>query len=472
MNFIKKLFKGPKKILAKSYEGATTGRRLGYWGLSSAGPNTALSDSHAHLRSRSRDLTRNNPWVANGYRSLASNLIGCGITPRWVLTKNDVLKTKIQETWNRWTDEADIDGHYDFYGLQLLVAQTLMQAGEVLIRIIPQKLNSTRSVPLRVQVLEPDFLVDDVNKTLDNGNKLNMGVEFNSQGKRVAYHLYKSHPGESDSINVGSIRVPAQDILHIYRVDRPGQIRGVPWLSSVLLKLRELDQYEDAELVRKKSAALFAGFITEPVTDFGFNSKKEPKEPELELEPGVMKRLAPGESVEFSEPSDLGGSYEVWIMQQLRGVATGMGITYEQLTGDLRGVNYSSIRAGLIEFRRHIESLQHHIIIHQLCRPVALKWIELAVLSGALIIPDYFKAPEKYQNINWQPPGWDWVDPLKDVQAEILAMEHHLKARQDVIAKHGMDVEDVDRKIKQDKDREKLFGLHFKENFDDLAADK
>ncbi len=453
MNILKKLF-GASKQQAKSYEGATTGRRLGHWGLNSTGPNNALSDSLTHLRSRSRDLVRNNPWVANGFRSLSSNLIGCGITPRWLLEDVET-KQAIQQKWLEWTSSADFDGQTNFYGLQMLVAQTLMQSGEALVRVVPRRLVGDAVVPLSLQILEPDFLSDEFDRSLDNGNKLQLGIEFNARGKRVAYHLHKSHPGEAELSNGGTIRIPAQDILHIYRLDRPGQIRGVPWISSVLLKLRELDQYEDAELVRKKTAALFAGFITEPGE---FNPHGE-RTDELGLEPGILKRLAPGESIEFSQPSDVGGSYEVWMKQQLRAVAAGIGVTYEQLTGDLRGVNYSSIRAGLIEFRRQIKCLQHHLIVQQLCQPIATKWLNLAVLSGALDIPDYFDNPSKYHRIEWQPPGWDWVDPLKDVQAEILAMQNNLKARQDIIAKYGLDAEEVDRKIAQDKFREQNLNI-------------
>ncbi|MFO1259066.1 MAG: phage portal protein [Gammaproteobacteria bacterium] len=452
MNFFKKFFSGTPKLASNSYEGATTGRRLGHWGLSSHGPNTAINDSLHHLRSRSRDLVRNNPWVANGFRSLASNLIGCGITPRWRLD-NSELKEHIQQQWLKWTNEADIEGRSDFYGMQLLIAQTLMQSGEALVRFYPR---ASASAPLQLQLLEPDFLIDEYNPAAN----IHMGIELGASGKRAAYHLYQSHPGD-DNLNIKKLRVPAQDILHIYRIDRPGQLRGVPWVAPVLLKLRELDQYEDAELVRKKTAALFAGFITEPAPDF---NPQEPDYPQMALEPGMLKRLAPGESLEFSQPSDVGGGYEVWMRQQLRGVAAGMGITYEQLTGDLTGVNYSSIRAGLIEFRRQIECLQHHLIVHQLCQPIAMRWLNLSVLSGALNIPDYFENPQKYHHIEWQPPGWDWVDPQKDVQAEILAMQHNLKARQDIISKYGMDAEEVDKKIAEDKNREKSLGINIQEN--------
>lgn len=459
MNFFKKIFTGASKLQAKSYEGATTGRRLGFWGLNSAGPNTAIGDSLSHLRSRSRELARNNPWVANGFRSLASNLIGCGITPRWRLEDVE-LKQQIQEQWLAWTNDADFDGQTDFYGLQMLVAQTLMQSGEALVRVVPQKIQDSISIPISLQVLEPDFLVDDFDRTLDNGNKLQLGIEFSKRGKKVAYHLHNSHPGEGECLVGKTLRYPVKDILHIYRLERPGQIRGVPWLSSILLKLKDLDEYEDAELVRKKNTTMLAGFVTNS-NEPGFGSNNEPDpDREVKLESGMMQILQPGENIEFTQTPDVGSNYEPWMKQQLRAIAVGLGVTYEQLTGDLRGVNYSSIRAGLIEFRRQVECLQHHLIVQQLCQPIAIRWLDMAVLSGALKIPDYFDNPTKYQRIDWQPPGWDWVDPLKDIQAEILAMDNHLKARQDIIAKYGMDAEEVDKNIAQDKLRHKSLYTH------------
>src|SRR3989338_1395870 len=107
----------------------------------------------------------------------------------------------------------------------------------------------------------------------------------------------------------------------------------------------------------------------------------------------------------------------------------GMGISYEQLTGDLTQVNFSSIRAGLIEFRRKCEMLQRHIMIHQLCRPVWNKWLQLAVLSGALEIPENDK---KYRSVKWVPQGWEWVDPLKDQKAQVLAVRSGFRSRAEV----------------------------------------
>ena len=102
-----------------------------------------------------------------------------------------------------------------------------------------------------------------------NGNRVKAGIEFDGIGRRIAYHVYREHPGESALFGTAgeTVCVPADQVLHLYRPLRPGQIRGVPWLAPVLLKLHELDQYDDAELVRRKTAALFAGFITRPGDD-------------------------------------------------------------------------------------------------------------------------------------------------------------------------------------------------------------
>ncbi len=258
-----------------------------------------------------------------------------------------------------------------------------------------------------------------------------------------------------------SVRVPANDVLHIYRPLRPGQIRGVPWLSTVLLKLYELDQYDDAELVRKKTAAMFAGFITRLDPEANILGEGEANEHGVALsglEPGTMQLLDPGEDIKFSEPSDVGGSYEAFMKQQLRAIAVGMGITYEQLTGDLTGVNYSSIRAGLIEFRRRCAMLQHNIMVFQFCRPVWDRWLELAILSGELDIGEKKGGKEE---VKWIAQGFDWVDPLKDQQAQQMAVRNGFKSRSEVVSELGYDIEEIDQEIAEDQRRASELGLSF-----------
>ena len=330
---IAKIFKSKAK-----YDGAGHGKRLANWYPNNSSINSLLTSNLQTLRNRSHDIVRKNPYAFNAIESIVSNCIGTGIKPQ-SRAKDAEFRKRIQELWLRWTDESDAAGICDFYGLQSLVLRSVIECGECFVRIKIDKRNAT--VPLKLQVLEAEHLDTSKDYPLPNGNVIKSGIEFDRNGKRVAYYLYKEHPGDS---YVGrfldSIRISAQEILHIYKPLRPGQIRGEPWLSNVLLKLHELDQYEDAELVRKKTAAMFAGFVTRVDPDSEMFQKDSNSEL-YGLEPGTMQFLDPGEDIKFSNPADVGNTYEAFIKQQLRAISVGLGITYEQLTGDLSGVNYS-----------------------------------------------------------------------------------------------------------------------------------
>jgi len=162
--------------------------------------------------------------------------------------------------------------------------------------------------------------------------------------------------------------------------------------------------------------------------------------------------------VKFSTPADVGASYETFMRVQLRSIAAGMGITYEQLTGDLTGVNYSSIRAGLLEFRRRCEQFQHQVIVFQMCRPIWRRWIDLAILSGAL--PKQSDVVH-YYNAKWIPPGFAWVDPLKDIKAQTMAVRAGFKSRAEVVSEQGYDAEAIDREIAADNARADALGLSY-----------
>jgi lambda family phage portal protein len=452
------------------FNGASYTRRLGTWGTSSLGPNSVLYSNLNTLRARSRELARNDPTVSGGIDTLVANLIGNGITPRWQLEDSD-LKAQIQKLWAQWALEADFDQICDFYGLQTLACRCMVESGEVLIRIIPQRPGAL-SVPLQLQVIEPDHLDESFNTVANNGNDIRMGIEFDKAGRRVAYHLFKEHPGEfflSDDTTT-RIRVPADQILHIYRPLRPGQKRGRPWLSSVITVLYELGKYLDAEQVRKAGAAMFGGFISTPVAEsdsvpniLGVGEDGETGQPDLiALEPGTYPTLPPGYDVKFSEPAEVGGSFEPFVKSCERRIARGFGgLTYEKLTGDLSGVNYSSIRAGNLEFQRLCLQIINNVLAFQLCQPVAQNWLNQAVLSGAIRIPDYSTNKRQYHNIKWCPDGWPWVDPEKDLKAENLAIRNGLKSRTESVAERGRDVEAVDAEIAADNQRADDLGLKY-----------
>jgi lambda family phage portal protein len=220
-----------------------------------------------------------------------------------------------------------------------------------------------------------------------------------------------------------------------------------------LVKLYELDQYDDAEVVRKKVAAMFAGFITKNQPEDSILGEEEADETGAAiagLEPGTLQILLPGEDIKFSTPADVGAAYETFMRVQLRAVAVGMGITYEQLTGDLTGVNYSSIRAGLLEFRRRCEAYQYQVMVFQMCRPIWRAWTQAAVLAGAL---EADATDARLYDVKWIPPGFAWVDPLKDIKAEIMAIRAGLKSRSESVSERGYDSEALDREIAGDNQR-------------------
>jgi len=455
-------------VVDPPFEGAATGRRMNTWGTSTVGPNSSLYSSLNRLRSRSRELIRNNPLVQGGVDSYVANAISAGIFPRWQIG-DAVLKKDIQDLWDEFVPKADYYGACSFYGLQSLAFNGLIDAGEILSRKVVRSTSAGLPVPLQIQLIEADHLDETYSTIAPNGNEIRMGIELDSGNRRAAYWLWSEHPGESflTGRNINwRISVPAREIDHVYRPVRAGQMRGRPWLASIIVKIHEYDLYDDAEQVRKKGAAMFGGFIEEDAVQIDpanyFGKKKDPDSDNrnvLALEPGTFPILPQGKKVHFSEPADVGTSYEMWTRQQLRQIATGIGITYEQLTGDLTGVNYSSIRAGLLEFRRRVQQLQMEILIFQFCQPAAEAFLDAAVLSGMLRIRDYYRNRRQYLKIQWRPDGWPWVDPVKDQLAEQMAVRNGFKSRAQVVAERGGDVETVDREIAEDNARADRFGL-------------
>src|SRR5690606_32302224 len=250
----------PDRIQAR-YEGAAEGPRSASWDAPDSGVNTLVMPALRNLRSRSRAATRNDPYAYSAIDKRVSNLIGTGITPRPQL-KDDALRHQMQDLWSDWVDEADADGLTDFYGVQALVARTVETSGECFIRLRPRRLSDGYAVPLQVQVLAPEFVPHDKFQALGNGNSIRAGIEFNRIGQRVAYWMYRAHPGDSYGQHVGYnqlVRVPAAQVLHIYEPLEPGQLRGAPRLTPVLKRPRSLDTSDDAVRFRPGAANLSAG---------------------------------------------------------------------------------------------------------------------------------------------------------------------------------------------------------------------
>ncbi len=443
-------------------EGAMARRRLRGWQPPLENINSLVSAGGPRLLARSRELVVTNGYAANACEAWAANLVGDGIKPSSLLEDGE-LRDRVQRLWLAWTDEADADGLTDFYGLQAMVAREMFVAGECFVRLRSRRPEDGLRVPLQCQLLQAEMLPFDKTETAPNGNVIRCGIEFDRIGRRVAYHFRRRHPGDStdrgDTIPE-TVRVPAADVLHIYRPLDAGQIRGLPHVAPAMVRLFLLDQYDDAELDRKKTAAMFAGFITKAAPEEQLMGAVEDGEDGTgiaSLEPGTLQVLLPGEDVTFSNPADVGGGYEAFQYRTLLAISASLGLPYHLVTGDVRQANYSSLRAELVEFRRRFSQLQHGVIAHQLCRPIWERWLETAVLADALELPDMNLA----RAVHWIPPRWDWVDPLKDIQAQLLAIEAGLMSRRKAVEATGYDIEEIDRENAADAERAAELGLSY-----------
>lgn len=447
---------------------SSTGRAtvLSEWLPTSASINSLLAADGNKLVSQARDIERRNPWGRNAADSFVGNIVGTGIMP---ISRHPDAETRerLHTAWRRWTDEADANDGTDFYGLQSQAARASFVAGECLARLRPRRVSDGLTVPLQIQLLEPEFLpFSKTNERTETGNMIRWGIEYDRIGRRVAYHLYREHPGEySVFFPAGdTVRVPAPSVCHIYHPRRPGQQRGETAFAAIMLAVYELEKYDRAELVRKAVTALIAFFERDidggAAPLMGQSETDDRGNPIQSIEPGAFVQLPAGKTIEMSDPKDVGGMYSEFMRVQLRKIAAGCGLTYEMLTGDLTGVNYSSIRAGLLEFRRRAEAFQHQVLVFRFCRPVWRAWCEAAAMAGVIDAADFVANRALYLDVEWKPPAWAWVDPLKDMQAEVLAIDNLLKSRSDVIKSMGEEPETTDRKIAEDQAREEELELN------------
>jgi lambda family phage portal protein len=449
--------------LSDGLESGRMSRRMSSWVPSRVHVNTLVASSGATTLARARYLVRNNPYALGATECFTANLIGSGITPSWNFpTEQAELKTKIEKAWLAWTDEADSEGVTDLYGLQRRIGRELFIAGECFIRRRPRYLRDGLTVPLQLQLLPAEMCPIERNLTLENGNVIRQGIEFNAIGKRIAYHFWRVHPGDvTQSLHFGETTiVAADDVLHIHDPIEAGQIRGLPRLTASIVPLWALDGYDDAEMERKKTAALFGLFVKRPDPDGTlFDQAAEDKAKEgdgvatIKLEPGSAQVLLPGEEIQTAAPADVGPNYEAFQYRMLMRICSSLGLPYASVTGDMVRANYSNQRAALLEMRRRMEALQFGVMVYQACRPLARWFLDAADLAGTINLAGYEKDPSPYLDVKWIPPNWAWVDPLKDVQAAAIAVDNCFASRSSIIREGGNDPVQVDEEIAADQQR-------------------
>lgn len=452
----------------RMYHAAKASRLTSGWNPGSTSADSELASSLTVLRNRSRALVRDAAYPLRAKTIIVNNVIGNGIPfQAQVYTRDGKLNARVNDSiesaWAQWAigERCHTGGTLHFCDLERLALGEIFEAGEVFIRKHFATFGDS-DIPLALELIEPERLADELQfpgafGPLPNGHVVRMGVEVDRFDRPVAYYVRERHPGHvhadygrGDQIE----RVPADQMFHLRVVNRWPQTRGEPWMHTVIRKLNDMDAYSEAEIVAARAAANY--FASIEMKDGGggalanadgtFEAQPDGSS-EMPLEPGEVRRLAMGESMNFHSPNRPNPAMDPFMRMMLREVAAGVGVSYESISRDYSQSNYSSSRLSLLEDRDLWRVLQGWWV-RSFRQPLHATWCNAAVLARAVAavpVEAFGLDPAKFIAANFKPRGWSWVDPTKEVNAYVTAVRAGFMTVADVIALTGggQDMEDL-----------------------------
>ena len=408
-----------------NYDAATKGRRAAGWKRTGTDADAAANGSREAIRNLARDFVRNRPYAARYVDVVATNVVGTGI--QFSVRHDDLDRAgQIDAVLRQHMGTTDIDarGECDLSQLQRIIIRGVVVDGEILARRRMRVGIFGRNLKLgfQIEVIEADHL--DTAVVSWGQNVVIEGVEYGPTGAVEAYHLFDEHPGSSRLLkSLQSKRVPWQDVIHVRRFDRAAQSRGVSWLAPMILPMGELSDYQEAQILKQRMAALVAGVITTQEDAVGGKDGGAAKGLE-DLEPGALVTAPPGSTVTFTNPPRV-EAYAEFMREGLSSIAMAGGVTYESLSGNLSGVNFSSGRMGRMEMDRNVEAWQEMLMVAQFCRGVE-RWCREAWSLQPVL-------PREVLALDWTAPRRALIDPGKEIDAAITEIDAGLQSRQGVI---------------------------------------
>ncbi len=431
--------------LQRTYQAAGASRLTADWTLVPTSTRTELRMQLRNLRARSRDLARNDPYMRKFLSMVKSNVVGAhGIKLQPALTdaqgtqSDERTRKHIAAQWQQWchAENCSASGKHAWVDALKLFIATIARDGEALCRLIV----ADNEFGLSLKFIDVNWLDETFNQLEPSGNRIIMSVEVDSYDRPIAYWLtppvddYTYPGGMQDGTIRHRTRVAAREIIHCFIGDDDNQTRGVPWAHAVMLGTKILAGYREAELVAARVGACKGGFLKPPADDEYSGVQDGQRELIEAVQPGMVQELPAGYDFQAYDPTHPNQNYGEFVHEILRSIAAGLDVSYFALANDLNAVNYSSARIGLLEERDIWRGLQQFLVEH-FCRRVHLAWLEAGMLTGALALrPADF---ERLREPQWQPRGWAWVDPMKDVQATVMAINNGLQSRTDALAEQG-----------------------------------
>lgn len=445
----------------RSFHAATTGNLYSSWITSQITADVDIKKDLRSIRNRSRDLMQNDDYAKRFKGLLKRNVVGeDGIRlqnkakdPNGKLDKkaNDVIET----AWNTWCKKGicDVTGKFPLTDCAKIIIAALAEDGEFLVRKVKGYDNK---FGFAIQIIEADHLDETLN---DPHRNITMGVEKDRWGKAIAYHVFKTHPGSQELAHHDNKheRVPADEIIHGFMPLRISASRGIPWLHTAMTRMKMVNGYEEAELVAARVGATKNGFYVPPGSGEEYVGDTDTDfTPTNHLEPGEFEVLGAGWDFKHYDPQHPNQAFKDFMKVVLRGIASGIDVSYNTLANDLESVNFSSLRSGKLDEREVWKELQKWLMAH-FYDEIFSDWLEMALLKGAIRLP--YSKLEKLNKPQWLPRGFSWVDPLKDTQSNILLNKEGLKTHAEIFAEMGKDIEEVYEQLQKEKELREKYNI-------------
>ena len=456
-----------QQTVRRSYQAANTGRLFADFKASDSSVDKEIEGALKILRNRSRDLARNNEYVKRYLNLMKTNIIGQNGFTLQVKAVDSVGKLDMtgnqatEDAFNSWAKlgNCTVDGKLSWIDAQKLAIETIARDGELF--IIKHRGNTFKD-SFAIEFIEADQIDEKKNEKLADGTEIRMGIELDKFRRPIAYHIKTHHPGDythTSFTDKGTIRIPASRVIHAFLSLRAGQTRGEPWLTPSMSAIKQLDAFREAAIINARIGASKMGFFTSPAGDGFVADDVEGQVPIMSVEPGTMHQLPAGVGFETFDPAFPANEFDMFHKAVLKGIASGLGISYTALSNDLEATSYSSIRQGALEERDYYRDIQCFITEH-FVRPVFDAWLSSAMEMNTFGIPvaQYNRFSSKSY---FRGKAWNWIDPLKEMNAAVVGLKNGILSIEDVASQYGKDAEELMAQIQRDKALAEQFGIKY-----------
>ena len=395
---------------------AAAHNRLTDWPLSYQRINGDIFVQYQTIVLRCRDLAMNNEAVIGILRNLQRNVIGTTGFTLQSKAEDAALRPQIEKLWREYcarsTAAVTMDERSSARDLDMLILRSLLIDGECFIHKV---YDSSSKFGWRYEVIDslqidPFYMV----QRLENGGRIFMGIEYDANGREVAFwyrpvicEQYNSGPRE---------RIPASNIIHLFRKEYAAQMRGIPALVGAVMNLKQLDDYRAAELIHATIGAAVMGvweWTGQGDDGFAFENQNDKGEFVREIKPGIFPIAPKGYTAKFLQNAGSNTQFAPFVKNIMRSICNSIGLSYNKGAGDYESVNYSSLREANLEDRETFTELQRFLIENWKSLQFSA-FIRACILNG-LITTDSLESVTRHQFFGRR---FAWVDPAKEIKAK------------------------------------------------------